>query len=128
MERREEIETLEAKLAANKSTYDEIYETMINDTTTYSMQIEKLERELRSIKINTNQGFIEVENKFQNIQIEYDELLYEIHSNRSILHDKIQKIIESTIGFKINIQLNLEDLENLAFDEFEKEDKKLSQN
>jgi len=126
MERREEIETLEAKLTANKSTYDEIYETMINDTTTYSMQIEKLERELRSIKINTNQGFIEVENKFQNIQIEYDELLYEIHSNRSILHDKIQKIIESTIGFKINIQLNLEDLENLAFDEFEKEDKKLN--
>ncbi|KRZ99706.1 putative kinetochore protein NDC80 [Debaryomyces fabryi] len=128
MERREEIETLEAKLTANKSTYDEIYETMINDTTTYSMQIEKLERELRSIKINTNQGFIEVENKFQNIQIEYDELLYEIHSNRSILHDKIQKIIESTIGFKINIQLNLEDLENLAFDEFEKEDKKLNKN
>lgn len=128
MERREEIETLEAKLTANKSTYDEIYETMINDTTTYSMQIEKLERELRSIKINTNQGFIEVENKFQNIQIEYDELLYEIHSNRSILHDKIQKIIESTIGFKINIQLNLEDLENLAFDEFEKEDKKLNNN
>ncbi|CAG87957.2 DEHA2E09548p [Debaryomyces hansenii CBS767] len=128
MERREEIETLEAKLTANKSTYDEIYETMINDTTTYSMQIEKLERELRSIKINTNQGFIEVENKFQNIQIEYDELLYEIHSNRSILHDKIQKIIESTIGFKINIQSNLEDLENLAFDEFEKEDKKLNKN
>lgn len=128
MERREEIETLEAKLTANKSTYDEIYETMINDTTTYSMQIEKLERELRSIKINTNQGFIEVENKFQNIQIEYDELLYEVHSNRSILHDKIQKIIESTIGFKINIQLNLEDLENLAFDEFEKEDKKLNKN
>lgn len=126
MEKREEAETLEAKLTANKSTYDEIYETMVNDTTTYSMQIEKLERELRSIKINTNQGFIEVENRFQNIQIEYDELLYEIYSNRSMLHDKIQKIIESTIGFKINIQLNLEDLENLAYEEYEKEDKKLN--
>lgn len=126
MEKREEIETLEAKLAANKSASEEIYETMINDTTTYSMQIEKLERELRSIKINTNQGFIEVENKFQNIQIEYDELLYETHHNRSVLHDNVQKIIESTIGFKINIQLNLEDLENLTFDEYEKEDKKLN--
>ncbi|CAK7894876.1 kinetochore protein Ndc80p [[Candida] anglica] len=116
-EKREEIETLEAKLSANKTTYDEIYETMTNDTTTYSMQIEKLERELRSIKINTNQGLIEVENRSQAIQIEYDELIHQIQAERSTLHDRVQRLIEFTIGFKINMQQNLEDLESLAIQE-----------
>lgn len=123
MEQQEEIDSLEAKFSINKSTYDEIYETMINNTTTYSMQIEKLERELRSIKINTNQGFIEIENKYQNLSIEVDELNHEILLKRSLLHDKIQKIIEYVITFKINIQQNLEDLDNLVNNEFENETK-----
>lgn len=123
MEQEENRETIEARLTAAKSTCDEIYENMISETTTYSMQIEKLERELRSIKINTNQGFIEVENKFQSIQINYDELLYEIHAHRSLLHDKVQRIIESTISFKLNVQQNLENLENLVLEELESETK-----
>lgn len=124
-EKQEEIDSLEAKLTANKSTYTEIYDTMIYDTNTYSMQIEKLERELRSIKINTNQGFIEIENKFQNLSIEFDELNHEIFKQRSYLHDRIQKIIEFTISFKINIQQNLEDLDILVTNEYENEQKKI---
>lgn len=124
-ERQEEIDSLEAKLTANKSTYTEIYDTMIYDTNTYSMQIEKLERELRSIKINTNQGFIEIENKFQNLSIEFDELNHEIFKQRSYLHDRIQKIIEFTISFKINIQQNLEDLDILVTNEYENEQKRI---
>lgn len=124
-ERQEEIDSLEAKLTANKSTYTEIYDTMIYDTNTYSMQIEKLERELRSIKINTNQGFIEIENRFQNLSIEFDELNHEIFKQRSYLHDRIQKIIEFTISFKINIQQNLEDLDILVTNEYENEQKRI---
>lgn len=121
VEQREELETLESKISINKSIYDEIYETMINDNTAYSMQIEKLDKELRSIKINTNQEFIEIENKYQNITIEFDELNHEISKLKNYLHDNIQKIIETTINFKLNIQLNLVDLEEMVVKELEME-------
>ncbi|ODV65314.1 hypothetical protein HYPBUDRAFT_244194 [Hyphopichia burtonii NRRL Y-1933] len=124
LEQRESIENLEAKLNANKITYDEIYETMISDTTAYSLQIEKLDRELRSIKINTNQGIIEIENNLQNLSIEFDELNHEIFKQKSILHDKIQKIIEFIINFKINIQSNLENLDDLITEELKIEQNK----
>lgn len=127
MEQREELESLETKLSIDKSNYDEIYETMINDNTTYSMQIEKLDRELRSIKINTNQEFIEIENRYQNVSIEFDEFNHEILKQRSLLHDNVQKIIETTINFKLNIQQNLEDLEVLVTDEFERESAKFNE-
>lgn len=121
LDQREELETLESKISINKSIYDEIYETMINDNTAYSTQIEKLDKELRSIKINTNQEFIEIENKYQNITIEFDELNHEITKLKNYLHDNIQKIIETTINFKLNIQLNLVDLEEMIVKELELE-------
>lgn len=113
------VENLEAKLVADKSTHEELYETMLNDGAKYTTQIERLQRELTNIKINTNQGFIEVENKFQNKSIEYDELNHDLFKEKSILHDKIQRIIEFTINFKVSIQLNLEDLDFLAMSELD---------
>lgn len=113
-EQREQIETLTAKLNANKEAYDEMYQSLLVDSNLYSLHIERLEQQLRLIKINTNQGLIEIENKYQNLQIELDELNHEILKERLVLHDKIQRIIEFTINFKINIQQNLEDLDALA--------------
>lgn len=121
LDQSELVENLEAKLVADKSTHEELYDTMLNDGAKYTTQIERLQRELTNIKINTNQGFIEVENKFQNKSIEYDELNHDLFKEKSILHDKIQRVIEFTINFKLSIQLNLEDLDFLATTELDNE-------
>lgn len=111
------------KLTTNKLNYDDIYETMINDSTTYTTQIEKLDRELRSIKINSNQGFIELENKYQNTLIEFDELNHSLLKSKKALYDKCLKIAEFIMNFKLNIQSNLLDLDDLATIELEIEQK-----
>ncbi|ODV82156.1 putative kinetochore protein NDC80 [Suhomyces tanzawaensis NRRL Y-17324] len=128
LEQSEYLEGLGSKLTASKMNYDEIYETMINDSTTYSTQIEKLERELRSIKINTNQGFIELENQYQNTLIEHDELTHSLAKSRKALFDKCCKMAEFIMNFKLSIQTNLLDLDDLAMIEYEKEQKEGEQN
>lgn len=122
-EQSEYIEDLSSKITACKLNYDEIYETMINDSTTYSTQIEKLERELRSIKINANQGFIELENQYQNTMIEYDELTHSLTKSRQDFFEKCCKIAEFIMNFKLNIQTNLLDLDDLTLFELENEQK-----
>ncbi|KAK6202472.1 putative kinetochore protein NDC80 [Scheffersomyces amazonensis] len=124
-EQTELLDELGSKLTASKMNYDEIYDSMINDSTTYSTQIEKLERELRSIKINTNQGFIELENQYQNILIEYDEISHNIAKSKKELLDKCCKMAEYIMNFKLNIQTNLLDLDDLAVIELETEQKEL---
>lgn len=120
IDQRETLEMLESQILNNKSIQDEIYEDMINEQTTYSMQIEKLERELRSIKINTNQEFIEIENTYQNTEIKLKNVDHEILKTKTVLHDNVQKILEFTIAFKVDIQQNLEDLEGFIVSEYEK--------
>ncbi|KAK6460558.1 putative kinetochore protein NDC80 [Scheffersomyces coipomensis] len=124
-EQTEFLDELGSKLTANKMNYDEIYETMINDSTTYSTQIEKLERELRSIKINSTQGFIELENQYQNTLIEHDEVSHTIQKSKKELFDKCCKMAEFIMNFKLNIQTNLLDLDDLAVIELETEQKEL---
>ncbi|CUM64614.1 uncharacterized protein PRCAT00002222001 [Priceomyces carsonii] len=123
LEQREKLDSLESKLTANKLNYDEIYETMINDSTTYSTQIERLERELRSIKINTNQGFIELENRYQNVIIEHDEVDHDLTKERNKIIDRVYKIADFIMNFKLNIQTNLLDLDDLTIVEYENQQK-----
>lgn len=117
------FENIGNKLTTTKLNYDDIYETMINDSTTYTTQIEKLDRELRSIKINTNQGFIELENKYQNTLIEFDELNHSLLKSKKALYDRCLKMAEFIMNFKLNIQSNLLDLDDLATIELEIEQK-----
>lgn len=119
VEQTEQVESLTHKVTQNKVNYDEIYEAMVNDNTTYSTQIEKLERELRLIKINTNQGFIELENQYQNVMIAHDELQHTVSKARQELYDRCCKMAEFIMNFKFHIQTSLLDLDDLAQAEYE---------
>lgn len=125
LEQQEYLDELGSKLTASKMNYDEIYETMINDSTTYSTQIEKLERELRAIKINTNQGFIELENQYQNTLIEHEEITHNISRARKELYDKCCKMSQFIASFKFHIQTNLLELDDLTTIELDNEKESL---
>ncbi|ODQ81064.1 hypothetical protein BABINDRAFT_160479 [Babjeviella inositovora NRRL Y-12698] len=120
-ERNEAIETLEARVGTSKITYDEVYESMNNDSTTSSTEVEKLERELQMMKMNATQGSLRVEQRAQSIKIEHDQLVHLIQNLREQLHSKVEQMIEYCISFKLNIQGNLEDFETFVLGECEQE-------
>lgn len=125
LEKRETIDSLESKLTANKLNYEEIYETMVNNSTAYSTQIERLERDLRSMKIVTNQGYIELENKYQNILIEKDQMNHELVRQRSKIQEQTYDIAEFIMNFKLNIHSNLLEMDDLATMEYENAQKEV---
>lgn len=120
-DQQEEIETLEAEVTKNKSTQEEIYETMVSEGTSYSAQIEKLDRELQGMQIHVNKGVIEAETRHKNLKIAHQEWKYHIKEQREVLHDTVQKLIDYIISFKLNVQENIEELDALTLRELEYE-------
>lgn len=120
-DQQEEIETLEAEITKNKATQDEIYEIMVSEGTSYSAQIEKLDRDLQAMQINANKGIIEAETRNKNLKIQHQETKYSIKERREQLHETVHGLLQYVILFKLNIQENFEELERLALKELEQE-------
>lgn len=120
-EQQEEVETLEATVAKNKATQEEIYEIMVGEGTGYSAQIETLDKELQAMQINVNKGVIDAETRHKNLKIAHQEWKYHIKEQREVLHDTVQRLIDYIISFKLNVQENIEDLDMLALRELESE-------
>lgn len=118
-DQQEEIESLEATVAKNKSTQEEIYETMVSEGTSYSAQIEKLDRELQGLQISVNKGVIEADTRHKNLKIAYQEWKYHIKEQREVLHDTVQRLIDYIISFKLNVQESIEELDLLTLKELE---------
>lgn len=120
-EQQEDLETLEAKLAKTKSTYEDLQETKLSEETRYSAQIEKINQDLLFMKCNLNKGVLEADTKHKNLKIELQELQYHLRDQRKVLHDTVQKLIEYIIEFKLNVQVNLEELDTLTVRELNSE-------
>ncbi len=122
-DKKEEIETLEAKLATGKNSFDELYETMNSEASSSHAEIERLERELRAMKLSNQQGILQLEQRCQSIAIEYDQLKHSIQTAREAMHADVEKFIDSTIDFKMHIQESLEGYEGFVIEEIENHDK-----
>ncbi|KAF3082391.1 kinetochore-associated Ndc80 complex subunit ndc80 [Orbilia oligospora] len=126
----EELETLEAKLSAINDEYSEIKETSATETSASNAEIEKLERELQSMRINAQSGLLALEQRLQSVNIEYDQLAHGAHVLREFYHAEIEKMLQTIINLKMHIQGSLAawDAETLEELETYREslDKKLS--
>lgn len=120
-EQTESADNLQAKLTASKATYKATYDSITSESMAYSEQIERLERDLRAMKINTNRGIIEAENRYQGIQMDYEEVKHSIRRDRKLLLDNVERIINSIIKFKLHFQLSLQELDMKTVEELEKE-------
>ncbi|KAJ9101300.1 hypothetical protein QFC19_005270 [Naganishia cerealis] len=123
-EQTESADNLQAKLTASKATYKATYDSITAESMAYSEQIERLERDLRAMKINTNRGIIEAENRYQGVQMEYEEVKHSIKKDRKLLLDNVERIINSIIKFKLHFQLSLHELDLKTMEELEKEQAK----
>ncbi|KAK6502820.1 kinetochore-associated Ndc80 complex subunit ndc80 [Arthrobotrys musiformis] len=126
----EELETLEAKLSAVNDEYSEIKETSATETSASNAEIEKLERELQSMRINAQSGLLALEQRLQSVNIEYDQLAHGAHVLREFYHGEIEKMLQTIINLKMHIQGSLAGLETETSEELEAYreslDKKLS--
>ncbi|ONH69842.1 putative kinetochore protein NDC80 [Cyberlindnera fabianii] len=120
-EKTEHVESLEAKLSGLKLDYEDLYENMSKDATSYHAEIERYESELKQMQSNTKQNKLLLEQHTKTIDMEYKKLASQVQHEREILHSKAQKMMDTVITFKLNIQGSLEDLENMVVDELEKE-------
>lgn len=118
-EQLEEVEALEAEVTKHKATQEEIYETMVSEGTSYSAQIEKLDRDLQGMQINANRGVIEAETRNKNLKIQFQETKYAIKEKREQLHETVHGLLQYVILFKLNIQEKFEELEKQVGKELE---------
>ncbi|ANB15685.1 Ndc80p [Sugiyamaella lignohabitans] len=117
-EKRDQVETLEAKLNANNITYNEIYETMNSEATTSNAKIEQLERDIHSMKSATQQELLQVEQKCHDIAIEHDKVKNAVLTSRAKMNNDLNQLITYIVSFKLYVQSGLEDYESMVTEEW----------
>lgn len=117
----EKLESLEAQINKNKFTLDELFENLTADSLLYSAQLEKQDRQIQAMLLKANKGIIEAKTRHQNLVISYREHQRQITEKQKELHDKVERLINISLLFKVNVQSNLEELDKLAQQELDKE-------
>lgn len=117
-ERKDHSEQLEAKLAALKLTYEAVYETMNSDNSTSHAEIERMERELHSMKLSASQGLLAANQRVQSVGIEYETLKRAVRREREHMMSEVEGMISRIIDFKLHVQSALEDYERFVVDEW----------
>lgn len=120
-EKSDNIESLEAKLSALKLDYEELYEIMTKDATSYHAEIERFENELKQMQYTSKQNRLLLEQHTKTVDMQYKKLVSDVQQDREALHSKAQKMMDTVITLKLNIQGSLGDLENMVVDELDKQ-------
>ncbi|CUS14846.1 unnamed protein product [Tuber aestivum] len=124
-DKRDEVDTLHAKVRTAVDEYQELKETMAAEGNASNAEIEKLEKELASMRLNMSNGVLALEQRMQSVTIERDQLEHACHALREKFHGEVDKMLHEVIKFKVHIQESLENYENLAEEELAGNDKLL---
>ncbi|CEP22584.1 unnamed protein product [Cyberlindnera jadinii] len=120
-EKSENVESLNAKLSTLKLDYEELYENMTKEATSYHAEVERLESDLKQMHSNSKQNKLLLDQHTKTVDMQYKKLMSDVQQERELLHSKVQNLIDAVITLKVNIQGSLGDLENLVVDELEKQ-------
>jgi kinetochore protein NDC80 len=120
-ERSENIESLEARLSALKLDYEELYETMTKDASSYHAEIERFENELKLMQSNSKQNQMLLEQHTKTVNMQYKKLVNDIQQERGALHSQARDMMDIVITLKMNIQTQLYELESMVEEELEKQ-------
>ncbi|KAH3674176.1 hypothetical protein WICMUC_003418 [Wickerhamomyces mucosus] len=118
-EKTEQVDSIETKLSKGKLNYEELYETMNKESTSYHTEIERYENELRQMQMDSNKKVAQLDQHIKSIELDQEKLIGRIQHERNLLHNKAQKMMDIVITFKLNVQGSLEDLENMVTDELQ---------
>ncbi|KAF3988333.1 hypothetical protein FT663_04089 [Candidozyma haemuli var. vulneris] len=121
-EQNEFLDGIKAKCRKTMQLYSEAYDFMMTDSKTYSAKIEKLDRDLQTLRLRVNTGIIEAESTIKSLRVKKQETEYRIKEERESLHRMVSTIIDQVLDFKYAIQEGLDELDTLAFQELEAQD------
>lgn len=121
-EQNEFLDGIKAKCRKTMQLYSEAYDFMMTDSKTYSAKIEKLDRDLQTLRLRVNTGIIEAESTIKSLRVKKHETEYRIKEERESLHRTVLTIIDQVLDFKYAIQEGLDELDTLAFQELEAQD------
>lgn len=113
------LDGVKAKCRKTMQLYSEAYDFMMTDSKTYSAKIEKLDRDLQTLRLRVNTGIIEAESTIKSLRVKKQETEYRIKEERENLHRVVLTVIDQVLDFKYTIQEGLEELDTLAFQELE---------
>ena len=84
---------------------------MTSETNLANTEIEKLERELQSLRLGMNNGVLSLDQRLQSVTIEWDQLQHAADALRQELHGEVEKALSDIIKFKVDIQDGLTEFE-----------------
>ncbi|RPB23642.1 hypothetical protein L211DRAFT_234879 [Terfezia boudieri ATCC MYA-4762] len=108
---KEEVESLQAKVQGAQMEFERIKETMTSETNLANTEIEKLERELQSLRLGMNSGVLSLDQRLQSVMIEWDQLQHAADALRQELHGEVERALNDIIRFKVHIQEGLGEFE-----------------
>ncbi|RYC55371.1 hypothetical protein CHU98_g10841 [Xylaria longipes] len=120
-DKRNEVEALEHRVRAAEEEYEKTKEVTMTQKLASDAQIEKMEKELAKMRAQLTESVQLLEQREMNTNIEYEQLTLRANALREELHTEIERMLNDVIKFKVHVQKNLEDYEEFARDEFEKE-------
>ncbi|KAK9470035.1 HEC/Ndc80p family-domain-containing protein [Dipodascopsis tothii] len=118
-DRRDQLDTLEAQVSAAKITYDEAFEMMTSEVSSFHAENEKLERKIQTMRIGVQDGRLQLEQRSERAIIEYDDMQHAAKVIREQMRSRVSECIEKTVAFKLHVQTSLVDYENFIVDELE---------
>lgn len=114
VDRKDELEGNEGRVNSLVEQYNEVKEAMSLEAAASSAEMEKLEHELSSMKTAAQAGLLAVEQRSQIVNIEYDQLVHNSNAVKEDLAKEVIRMLDEVIKFKLHVQNELEDLEELV--------------
>ncbi|KAI1329407.1 HEC/Ndc80p family protein [Xylariaceae sp. FL0255] len=120
-DKRNEVDALEHRVRAAEEEYDKTKEVTTTQKLASDAQIEKMEKELAKMRAQLTESVQLMEQREMNTNIEYEQLTLHANALREELHTEIERMLNDVIKFKVHIQKSLEDYEEFARKELERE-------
>lgn len=117
-EKHDLVESLKAKLNVSTLESNSLYETMNSETAASNTEIEKMELKIQELKREVSHGQMQLQQRSQNIAIEYDNLKRHAQLTRQALEAESEKMLSDLINLKAHVHEALEDYENFVADEY----------
>ena len=107
VDKREELEGIEARISSFMEQYQEAKETMQADYTGSRAEIERQEREINQMRIDAQNGLIALEQRMQSTSMEYEELVHAVDAHNDEFANEMAHFLESIAGVKLHVHSEL---------------------
>ncbi|OLL25921.1 Kinetochore protein ndc80 [Neolecta irregularis DAH-3] len=119
IDKRDELENLQAKLAAAIEQCSEIKDNMIAENAASNAETERLDRDLQQMRTTAQNGMLQLEQRSQSVLIEYDALVHTCNAHEAELYMKVINVLEEVTKLKLHVQSGLQSLDQEAEKEYE---------